>query len=152
MIKRFFGNSKLVVLDEAQVITDIGLKLKMMIDEYPDLQIIATGSSAFELAYRTSEPLTGRVFVCHLYPLSLYELVQNQGMPITIASLDYYLRFGLYPEIVQSNDLEARERLQTLASSYLFKDVLMIESIKKSPLLEQLLKLLAFQVGNEVSY
>lgn len=80
------------------------------------------------------------------------ELVHAQGMPHTMASLDHYLRFGLYPEIAQSTEQEASNTLQMLTSSYLYKDVLMIESIKKSPLLEKLLKLLAFQVGSEVSY
>ncbi|MFA7141684.1 MAG: DUF4143 domain-containing protein [Candidatus Paceibacterota bacterium] len=140
-LKNFLGGSDLVVLDEAQKIENIGLILKVLIDTYPDLQVIATGSFDFDLEGK----LTGRASEFILYPLSLPEIEVD---PI----LEKSMILGLYPEIFLLNREKAIENLELLVSSYLFKDVLAFEKIKKSSLLVKLLQLLALQIGNEVSY
>ncbi|HPO05694.1 MAG TPA: ATP-binding protein [Candidatus Gracilibacteria bacterium] len=153
IIKGYIGKYRFVVLDEAQVILGIGEILKLLIDTFPDLQILATGSSSFDLANRTQEPLTGRKITFSLYPISLTELdlvynrfeIQNQ--------LEKILIYGMYPEILltESND-EKRIKLQELSGDYLYKDVLQFENLKKSDLLRKLLQALALQLGSEVSY
>ncbi|MCK9577956.1 ATP-binding protein [bacterium] len=151
-IKDFLGNSKLVVLDEAQKIKDIGLVLKLLIDTYPEMQVIATGSSSFDLASKVSEPLTGRKVVFNLFPVSLQEVKDSEGLLEVNSSLEKILRCGLYPEVFFSHNEESINKLEEIASSYLFKDVLGLEGIKKSSIIVKLLQLLALQVGNEVSY
>jgi len=145
-LKTFLGDRKIIVLDEAQRITDIGLTLKVLVDTFPKLQIIATGSSSFDLADKISEPLTGRSFKFMLYPLSLQEIGDS-------FDLELLLRFGSYPEIFKTQDEEMKKRLlEGVTSDYLYKDILAFERIKKSNLVSGLLQLLALQVGNEVSY
>lgn len=151
-IKSFFGHHKLVVLDEAQKVPNIGVILKVMVDTYPDLQIIATGSSSFDLANQTSEPLTGRVNRFILYPLSVQEVAQFTSRLELEAKLDALLRFGAYPEVFLLPEQNAINRLNELASDYLYKDVLNFEHVKKSSLIINLLQLLALQLGGEVSY
>ncbi len=151
-IKAFLGEYSLVVLDEAQKIPDIGKKLKLLIDTAPDMQIIATGSSSFDLANRTAEPLTGRTFHFTLTTLSVEEMLQHSNLFDLTANLPQLLRFGSYPEIVSSSDEQAAHRLNEIASAYLYKDILQFEGIQKSSVLQKLLQLLALQIGNEVSY
>lgn len=151
-IKAYLGNYKLIVLDEAQNIPDIGKVLKIMVDTYPETQIIATGSSSFDLAQNISEPLTGRCFRFILYPLSLQELKQEGGLVEVEGRLENLMRFGSYPEIVTLGENAARERLQEIASDYLYKDVLKFEGIRKATLIKTLLQSLALQLGQEVSY
>jgi len=151
-IKAFFGNVRLVVLDEAQHIPHIGQLLKVMIDTYPDFQIIATGSSSFDLADSVSEPLTGRNTTLTLYPFSVAEIAGDNGLSAVDGKLERLLRFGSYPEVYFLDDEMARERLEVIASDYLYKDVLMLDGIKKSSVIRKLLELLALQVGQEVSY
>lgn len=151
-IKDYFGEKKLIVLDEAQKIFDIGSILKILIDTYPDLQIIATGSSSFDLANKTSEPLTGRVNRFILYPFSLEEIKQGKNWLEISPKIESLLRFGAYPEIFFLSEEDAQNRLNEIASDYLYKDILIFEKIKKSSLLSKLLQLLALQLGNEVSY
>ena len=151
-LKAFIGEYDLVVLDEAQNIPDAGRVLKILVDTYPEMQIIATGSSSFDLANRTGEALTGRVYPFYLYPISLQELVGNQGYSVLEPRLENLLRFGLYPGILDLPEEEARFELQELVSNYLYKDVLMYLGVKRSTLVSNLLRLLALQVGNEVSY
>ncbi len=149
-IKAIIGNHKIVFIDEAQRIPNIGLTLKLFTDQLKDTQVIATGSSAFELAYKTNEPLTGRKFEFQLFPLSFGEMVKHHGLLTEKRLLEHRLIFGYYPEIVSSPGMETK-LLKLLTSSYLYKDLLMLEQVKKPVLIEKLLKALALQLGNEVS-
>lgn len=151
-IKAFLGDYKIIVLDEAQNISNIGKVLKIMVDTYPDLQIIATGSSSFDLSQKIAEPLTGRAFQFILYPLSVKEIKESRDMFYVESKLENILRFGGYPEVFQLDENGARERLNEIASNYLFKDILKFEGIKKSSAIKNLLQALALQLGNEVSY
>lgn len=150
-IKAIIGNHKVIFIDEAQRIENIGLTLKIMVDNYPEIQVIATGSSAFELANRINEPLTGRKFEYFLYPLSFKELTDHSNFLEEKTLLNNRLVFGSYPEVVTSMEDQTRI-LKELTGSYLFKDILSWETIKKPEKLESLLKALAFQLGNQVSY
>jgi predicted AAA+ superfamily ATPase len=152
VLRTFLGKRKIVVLDEAQHIPDIGRKLKILIDTYPDMRIIATGSSSFELANRMAEPLTGRAFHFTLYPFSYEEITASGNLLIDAEDLEHILRFGSYPEVFHLSEEQAQERLDTLASAYLYKDTLRFDDIKKSSLVRDLLKLVALQLGQEVSY
>lgn len=150
-LKSVFGESKTIVIDEAQRIVNIGLSLKLITDQLKDIQLIATGSSAFELANRTQEPLTGRKWEFFLYPLSFGEMVAHHGLLEEKRMLLHRLVFGCYPEIV-NNPGKEKEILKQLTDSFLYKDILMIEGVKKPAKLVSLLQALAFQTGNEVSY
>lgn len=150
-IKTYLGTYEIIVLDEAQNISNIGKKLKIMIDTFPKLQIIATGSSSFELADKIAEPLTGRAFVFLLYPFSLGEIKQGIDQFVLNAKLENLLRFGSYPEVYFLSDDEAIERLNEISSDYLYKDILKFEGIKKSSVIKNLLQLLALQISGEVS-
>ena len=150
-LKSLFGNKKLVVIDEAQSVRDMAISLKLIADTFPDIQVIATGSSSFELASNLNEPLTGRKFEFTLYPLSIVELTAVYSDIEIERLLTRFLVYGLYPEIVTSaNNTEAL--LKNLAYSYSFKDVFKFHGIKNPEVLEKLLRALALQVGNEVSY
>jgi len=151
-IKDFLGNSKIIILDEAQRVKNIGLILKVLVDAYPELQIIATGSSSFDLANEINEPLTGRKLVFNLFPLSLEEIMGDKGFLEVESNLERILRFGSYPEVFFLNEEEAIIKLEEISSSYLFKDILNFDKIKKSSILVKLLQLLALQIGSEVSY
>jgi Predicted ATPase (AAA+ superfamily) len=139
-------------LDEAQRIKDIGLILKVFTDAYPKTQILATGSSSFDLANKVSESLTGRKIVFNLFPFSLEEVSCGAGVLEIESVIEKILRFGLYPEIFPAGEKAAIEKLNEIASSYLFKDVLNFEGVKKSNVIVKLLQLLALQAGSEVSY
>lgn len=150
--KRILGNSKLLVIDEAQVIPEIGKILKLIIDSFKDLTVIASGSSAFDLSNQTGEPLTGRSFTYYLYPIAQLELAEYENGLQTTQNLEERLIFGSYPEIFQLETLaEKAQYLTDLIKSYLFKDILMYENVQNSNKLMELLKLIAFQVGAEVS-
>lgn len=141
---------KIVIFDEAQVIPDIGSVLKTLYDHHPEVQYIATGSSSFDLANSVSEPLTGRSLEFTLYPLSLSELARNPfDAEVKVSEL---MRFGGYPDLVGLGEEEKKLRLKTLVSQYLYKNVLAVGGVKKPEVIIQLLTLLAFQMGNEVSY
>ncbi|MCK4642988.1 ATP-binding protein [bacterium] len=148
---RVIGNNKIVVIDEAQRISNIGLTLKIMVDNFPDVQIIATGSSSFELANIVSEPLTGRKLEYLILPFSFNELSRHYGYIEEKRCLEERLIFGNYPEIVVSPELR-EEYMHQLADSYLYKDIMIWNNIKKPEKLERLVKTLALQLGNEVSY
>ncbi|MDX9940973.1 MAG: ATP-binding protein [Bacteroidales bacterium] len=150
-LKMLFGNHKLIIIDEAQNITNIGLTLKLITDKIKDVQVIATGSSAFELANKFSESLTGRKYEFHLFPLSFKEMIDNHGLLEEKRLLKHRLVYGYYPEIVTNPGMEGK-LLKLLAGSYLYKDLLMLEQIKKPVLLEKILAALALQLGSEVSY
>lgn len=152
-LKALIGSHTLVVLDEAQRIENVGLTLKLLVDNFPKVQIIATGSSSFELADRITEPLTGRKYEYVLPPLSLEEIEANRGMMETDRMLARAVVYGLYPEpALMAGEDQARERLLELGSSYLYKDVLLLGNIRQPDALEKLLRALALQIGKEVSY
>ena len=151
LIQLLGPESRLVIIDEAQQIPDIGKKLKLIYDNRPDIQIIATGSSAFELQSHTAEPLTGRKKTLHLFPISYSEIVQNTSPLEARRLLDTRLVFGSYPEVVNKPGKE-KEALVEITTSYLYKDVLKMEGVRKPGHIEKLLKALALQVGSEVSY
>ena len=151
-IKSFLGDYKLVVFDEAQNIKDIGKILKVMVDTYPDIQIIATGSSSFDLADKISEPFTGRNFTYLLYPLSIREVVNQFDAFYGEAKIESILRFGFYPEVFSLSDEQAKDRLDEISSNYLYRDILRFDGIKKTDVVNKLLMLLALQLGQEVSY
>lgn len=150
-LRNIVGNHKILFIDEAQRISNIGLTLKLFTDQIKDVQVIATGSSAFELASEINEPLTGRKYEFMLYPLSFNEMVSQNGLVDEKRMIEHRMIFGYYPEIVTSAGDEV-ELLKLLANSYLYKDLLMLEQIKKPQVLEKLLKALALQIGNEVSF
>ena len=151
-LKSYLGENKLIILDEAQKIANIGLILKILIDTYPDIQIIATGSSSFDLANKINEPLTGRTHTFILYPFSISEVKQRNSRFGIEAKLENILRFGFYPEVFFLSEDDARSRLDEISSNYLYKDILSFEGVKKSSVIVNLLQLLALQLGNEVSY
>ncbi|MCF8342106.1 MAG: ATP-binding protein [Chitinophagaceae bacterium] len=150
-LKSIIGNKNIVFIDEAQRITTIGLTIKLIIDHLKDVQVIATGSSAFELTNKLNEPLTGRKYEYHLYPLSFQEMVSHHGLLAEKRLVSHRMVFGYYPEII-TNSGEEKELLSLLANSYLYKDLLMLEQIKKPQLFEKLLKALALQIGSEVNF
>lgn len=142
----------LIVLDEAQKVQDIGSTLKLLADHLPQLQVIALGSASFDLANKVVEPLTGRKLEFNLYPFSLNELAQNYNRFELHTLLPKFLRFGSYPEIYLTGDAEKFLKLQEITRSYLFKDLFVFQDIRNSDLLQKLLKCLALQIGQEVSY
>ena len=150
-LNTLIGNHKILFIDEAQRIKNIGLTLKLIIDNIKGVQVIATGSSAFELANKTSEPLTGRKYAFHLHPITFEEMLDHSNLLIEKRNLPQRLVYGCYPEII-IKESESKELLKLLADSYLYKDLLLLESIKKPILLEKIIKALAFQIGNQVSY
>jgi predicted AAA+ superfamily ATPase len=143
----------LLFLDEAQRIPEIGVNLKLLVDHLPDLRIVVTGSSSLDLASRIREPLTGRAWVHTLYPIAVSELARNFNPFELDELLEDRLVMGSYPEVFTiQRAADRREYLQNLAASYLFKDVLEIGGVRHSQKLRNLLRLLAYQVGGEVSY
>jgi predicted AAA+ superfamily ATPase len=151
-ILRLAGDVRIIFFDEAQKVKNIGEILKLLIDNYPEIQYIATGSSSFQLANKISEPLTGRNLKFFLFPLSLKELSQQYDLLKLQEKLPDLLRFGTYPDIVDRNEEEQMTLLDELTSDYLFRDILQFENIKHSEVLVKLLKAIALQLGNEVSY
>lgn len=151
-LRAWVGDARLVVIDEAQRVENIGLTLKLMVDTLPDVQVLATGSSSFALANRIQEPLTGRKFVFHLHPFSTQELWRKDGKIETRRLLGRRMVFGQYPDVVQAGVRDAGDILRELTGSYLYQDVLMWKDIRKPDLLDRLLRALALQIGNEVSY
>ena len=150
-IKAIIGNKKIVVIDEAQMIKDIGIKLKMFTDYLEGIKVIATGSSSFDLANKINEPLTGRKWEYQLLPLSFTEMAKASSVVEELKSLETRLIYGYYPEIAL-NPGEEKERLLELVNSYLYKDVLIWENLHKAEKISKLLQALAFQAGSQVSY
>ena len=150
-MRMLLGDRKVIVIDEAQRVKDIGLRMKVITDQMKDVQLVATGSSAFELANRLNEPLTGRKWEYQLYPLSFAEMVAHHGLLTEKRLLTHRLIYGYYPEVVTSTGNE-RNVLKMLADSCMYKDVLAMGNIKKSDKLLTLLQAIAFQVGDQVSY
>lgn len=147
------GSAKTLFVDEAQKVLDIGLTLKIIHDNLKDVRIVATGSSSFELSEEVGEPLTGRMAGYILPPLSFSELASSAGAVREMGMLDMRLRLGSYPDVATAETEEdAIERLNQLCESYLFKDVLRWNNVRNSERLNKLLRALALQLGNEVSY
>ena len=150
-LQMVIGANKFVVIDEAQKVDNIGLTLKLIVDNMPDVQVIATGSSAFELRNCLNEPLTGRKYEYQMFPISSKEIYQSSGYIDLKGLLETRLIYGSYPDILNhAND--ARELLRMLTDSYLYKDILATDNLRKPDVLDKLLRALAFQVGSEVSY
>lgn len=150
--KQLIGSYRVLYIDEAQKIPDIGLKLKLMVDEIEGLKIIISGSSSFDISKQAGEPLTGRKYTFNLFPFSENEYNQIETSISKIDKLRERLIFGNYPELVHLSDQADKiEYLHDLVSSYLLKDILVYENIKNSQTIFNLLRLIAFQVGGEVS-
>ena len=151
LLMKEFGDTRLLVIDEAQNIENIGIKLKLITDQLKDIQLIVTGSSSFDLANKINEPLTGRKWEYRLYPLSFNEMVNHHGRMNEERLLYHRLVYGYYPDVVTAKGDE-KEILKQLSDSYLYKDILIWNKTKKSDKIIKLLQALAFQVGNQVSY
>lgn len=152
-LKQVIGSHKLVIIDEAQRVKNIGLKLKLIVDNFPKIQVIATGSSSFDLANEVNEPLTGRNFEFWLFPLTVGELFSKDQKIEAQRKLESLLVFGSYPDVYQLESREQKsERIKYLASNYLYKDILKFNNIKNSEVVLKLLQALALQIGNEVSF
>jgi len=145
------GRYNILIIDEAQRVPDIGLVLKLIIDNIPHVKVVATGSSSLELANRTNEPLTGRKRQFTLFPFSFSEMVEHHGLHAEKNLISHRLIYGYYPDIVTSPG-EERTLLQELSDSYLYKDILALEKIKKSEQLTRLLRALALQISSQVSF
>lgn len=153
VLTKIIGRPKIVVIDEAQKIENIGLKLKILADNFPNQQIIATGSSSFDLANRVTEPLTGRTVQFWLYPLSLKELAGVWDRMKIDAQLENLLIYGSYPAVVSASSLEEKTViLKQLVSDYLYKDILSFDRVRKSETLKRFTEAVSLQVGSEVSY
>jgi predicted AAA+ superfamily ATPase len=150
-IKQLIGNAKIVFVDEAQRIPNIGLIAKMIYDELHEVKVILSGSSAFDLTQSVHEPLTGRALEYRLFPISWMEYQEKLGLLDALNNLENRLIYGFYPEVLM-NGGDEKSVLAQLSSSYLYKDILEFGGIKRSELLIRILKALALQVGNEVSY
>jgi len=150
-LTQLFSNYNIIVIDEAQMIPNIGIVMKRITDYLSDKRLFVSGSSALELANTINEPLTGRKFEFILYPLSFQEMVKHHGLINEKRMLHTRLIYGYYPEIVTNQGQEIK-LLKGLAGSYLYKDILSFGQIKKPVVLDKILKLLAHQVGSEVSY
>ncbi len=150
-LKALIGNRKVIIIDEAQRIKNIGLTIKLIVDNIPTVKVLATGSSSFELANVINEPLTGRKWQYTLFPLSFAELTAHSNLLSERAMLEHRLVYGSYPEVVTS-PADEKKVLEQLAESYVYKDVLDLGQLRKNDELITLVKALAYQIGNEVVY
>jgi predicted AAA+ superfamily ATPase len=151
-MRAFFGGHTVVVLDEAQAVQNIGRALKVLIDAHPELNIIATGSSSFDLANKINEPLTGRHYEYFLYPISFGEIAAADGSRALFETLEARLIYGNYPEIlIATSAADAREKLKSLSTSYLYRDIFKFGDVRSPEVLSNILRALAYRVGSEVS-
>ncbi|MCK6694510.1 MAG: ATP-binding protein [Thermoanaerobaculia bacterium] len=150
-LRQLIGNNQLVVIDEAQRVPNIGLTLKLLVDQLPEKQVLATGSSSLDLANSIHEPLTGRLFVFHLLPVSWQEWATHTGALEANRALEQRLLYGSYPDVLNSPGDETA-MLSSIAAGYLYKDIFSFGNIRRPEVLEKLLQALALQMGNEVSY
>ncbi len=150
-LRVLFGSHGTVLIDEAQRVPGVGLTLKLIVDQLPEVQLIVTGSSSLQLSDLTNEPITGRKYEFRLFPISYAELEGYYGVLEARRRLERHILFGGYPEVVTAAD-DAEELLRLLADSYLYRDLFALSDIRRPELLRKLLQALAFQVGNEVSY
>jgi hypothetical protein len=150
-LKALVGNNKILVIDEAQMISNIGLLIKRMVDNFPEIQIIASGSSAFELADKTKESMVGRKEELQLFPLCYKEMVNHTNFIEETRLVPHRLVYGYYPEVV-SNPGKEEKILNDLVDGFLYKDILNLEGIKKSSTLQRLVQMLAYRIGSEINY
>ncbi len=150
-LRHIIGSHRLLFIDEAQRINNIGVSIKLITDQIPNVQVIVTGSSSLELSSAINEPLTGRKYEYYLYPLSFQEMVLHHGILEEKRLLQHRLIYGYYPEIVTSIGQE-KELLTFLSDSYLYKDIILLGDVHKPALLYKILKALALQIGSEISY
>lgn len=150
-LKLVVGNAKTIVIDEAQFIPSIGLVVKILVDYFPEVQIAVTGSSALELASGINEPMTGRKYEFSLYPLSFEEMTRHTDLLTESQLIPHRMIYGYYPQVVTQVG-RAEENIKELGNDYLYKDLLAYQDIRKPAILENLVRALALQVGNEVSY
>ncbi len=151
-IKSLLEGYDLLFVDEAQRIPEIGIALKIIIDNIPSIKILVTGSSSLDLASKISEPLTGRIWTYHLYPISFLELSTKYNKTELDSFLEERLIYGGYPELFSiTGEFQKKEYLQILSDAYLYKDLIEFGDIKNSSKIRDLLKLLAFQIGSQVS-
>ena len=150
-LKLLIGSNKLILIDEAQRVENIGLLIKRIVDEYSGVQVMASGSSSIQLGDTLNEPLTGRKYEYSLFPISTGELYDTMGLVATRQMLEARMLFGSYPEIITHPE-DAKELLGFLSDSYLYKDILEMEQIRKPVVLQKILLALALQIGSEVSY
>ncbi len=153
-LENIVGHSKILFIDEAHKVPNIGQTLKILVDHYgKKIQIFVTASSSFNLLYKTQEPLTGRKFVYNLYPLSMEEIYPEKDFLKIQKELEQLLIFGSYPEVVKKRSFEDKiQLLRELSTSYLYKDILEFQQVKNPGIINKLLKALALQIGQEVSY
>lgn len=152
-IQAYCEGYELIVIDEAQRIPNVGYGLKIIVDTIPNIRVIATGSSSFEFAGQVGEPLTGRKRTLTMYPISQIELLNHHNNHELKEKLEEFLIYGSYPDVINQGTREKKAiTIDEITNSYLFKDILELEGVKKSKILIDLLRLVAFQVGNEVSH
>ena len=150
-LRAILGDTKLLYIDEAQRIPDIGITLKIITDQFTNVQLLVTGSSSFDLGNKINEPLTGRKWEYELFPISWEEFEKKEGYLKAEQQLENRLLYGMYPDVLNNKGKE-RETLKNLATSYLYRDILAFSDIRKPEVLDNLLLALALQVGNEVNY
>lgn len=152
VIQNAFKGYDIIFIDEAQKVKNIGNALKLLVDHNPDIKIIASGSSSFDLSNKIGEPLTGRQRVFFLFPVAILELIEQKGGMEVLSQLENLMIYGSFPEVLTADNNEKRiDYLINLRNAYLFKDILEMENIRNPSKLNELLRLLAFQIGNEVS-
>ena len=151
-LKENIGRKQVLIIDEAQKVPKIGLNLKLIVDHIKDIKVIATGSSSFELAFQVGEPLVGRKWQFYLYPIAQLELNQLEAPYQTKSRLESRLIYGVYPEVITTKDVALkRELLNSIVDNYLYRDLLELDGIRKSRKIIDVLKMMAFQIGKEVS-
>lgn len=152
ILRQYIGNYKLLIVDEAQKVDHIGLNLKLIVDNFSGIRVLATGSSSFELANQVGEPLVGRKWQFTLFPISQLELVEYESRGETENKLESRIIYGAYPDVVKTDIFkEKQDILNEIVDSYLYQDLLEFNEIKKSQKIIDILKNLAFQIGSEVS-
>lgn len=150
-LNTLIGNAEIILIDEAQRVKNIGLTLKLLVDNFPDKKVIVTGSSALELSNEVNEPLTGRKFEYNLLPISVGEMVNYTNILEEKRLMEHRLIYGMYPEVILNVGDEAIT-LRNICDSYLYKDIFAYQDVRKSEVIASLLEALALQVGSEVSY
>jgi len=150
-IKSIIGTNKIIFIDEAQRISGIGLTLKIITDQFKDVQLFVSGSSAFDLSSELNEPLTGRKWEYELYPISWEEFENNHGYLVSEQQIENRILYGFYPDVL-NNPGEEKDILKQLVNSYLYRDILAYSNIRKPEVLEKLVQALALQIGSEVNY
>ncbi len=150
-IRTIIADNKFIFIDEAQRVAGIGLTLKIITDQFKDVQLFVSGSSSFDLGNALNEPLTGRKWEYELFPISWEEYESSIGFIKSEQQLENRLLYGMYPEVINNQGKE-RETLKNLVNSYLYRDILAFSDIRKPEVLEKLLQALALQMGSEVNY